>query len=155
MIFLHIKFAAPLWAGSLPTKVGEPAGGSLTADEYKFATTVPFAIAVRHHLFTYYLKYIGCRFRSFGTDSYQKLARTSKMQKKITRPRFKSTSVTSRLGRSVKQIPVHLLKHHAISGERLTLNLRNHKSLVHECTKLSQRTFSVLLRHSGSILAVK
>ena len=57
MIFLHVKFAAPLWAGSLPTKVGEPAGGSLTADEYKFATMVPFAIAVRHHLFTYYLLY--------------------------------------------------------------------------------------------------
>ncbi|TFK52768.1 hypothetical protein OE88DRAFT_1296612 [Heliocybe sulcata] len=39
-------FESPLWAGNLPLKVGEPAGGSLTADEYKFATTVPFPIII-------------------------------------------------------------------------------------------------------------
>ncbi|KZT26645.1 hypothetical protein NEOLEDRAFT_1062734, partial [Neolentinus lepideus HHB14362 ss-1] len=33
-------FESPLWAGRLPIRMGEPAGGSLTADEYKFATTV-------------------------------------------------------------------------------------------------------------------
>ncbi|KAG2365892.1 hypothetical protein BDR07DRAFT_1373969 [Suillus spraguei] len=31
------SFKAPLWAGKLPLHVGKPAGGSLTADEYKFA----------------------------------------------------------------------------------------------------------------------
>ncbi|KAJ7205556.1 hypothetical protein GGX14DRAFT_568891 [Mycena pura] len=30
-------FESPLWAGHLPLRVGEAAGGSLTADEYKFA----------------------------------------------------------------------------------------------------------------------
>jgi hypothetical protein len=41
------KFESPLWAGHLPLRVGEAAGGSLTADEYKFATTGPLAIVVR------------------------------------------------------------------------------------------------------------
>jgi hypothetical protein len=40
------QFEAPLWAGRLPLRVGEAAGGSLTADEYKFATTGPWAIVV-------------------------------------------------------------------------------------------------------------
>ncbi|KAJ7791987.1 hypothetical protein B0H14DRAFT_2395176, partial [Mycena olivaceomarginata] len=40
------SFESPLWAGRLPLHVGEPAGGSLTADEYKFAVTGPWAIAV-------------------------------------------------------------------------------------------------------------
>ncbi|KAJ7305462.1 hypothetical protein DFH08DRAFT_825153 [Mycena albidolilacea] len=39
-------FEAPLWAGRLPLRVGEPAGGSLTADEYKFAVTSPWAILI-------------------------------------------------------------------------------------------------------------
>ncbi|KAJ7305470.1 hypothetical protein DFH08DRAFT_721207, partial [Mycena albidolilacea] len=39
-------FEAPLWAGRLPLRVGEPAGGSLTADEYKFAVTGPWAMIV-------------------------------------------------------------------------------------------------------------
>ncbi|KAF7367179.1 hypothetical protein MSAN_00977800 [Mycena sanguinolenta] len=39
-------FEAPLWAGRLPLRVGEPAGGSLTADEYKFAVTGPWAILI-------------------------------------------------------------------------------------------------------------
>ncbi|KAJ7939839.1 hypothetical protein B0H13DRAFT_1586865, partial [Mycena leptocephala] len=34
-------FESPPWAGRLPLRVGEPAGGSLTADEYKFAVTGP------------------------------------------------------------------------------------------------------------------
>jgi hypothetical protein len=42
------KFEAPLWAGRLPLQVGEPAGGSLTADEYKFAVTGPWAIIVHN-----------------------------------------------------------------------------------------------------------
>ncbi|KAJ7017492.1 hypothetical protein C8F04DRAFT_1215036 [Mycena alexandri] len=37
-------YESPLWAGHLPLRVGEPAGGSLTADEYKFAVTGPWAI---------------------------------------------------------------------------------------------------------------
>ncbi|KAJ7615963.1 hypothetical protein FB45DRAFT_935019 [Roridomyces roridus] len=35
-----------LETGRLPTRVGESAGGSLTADEYKFATTGPLAVVV-------------------------------------------------------------------------------------------------------------
>ncbi|CAK5283367.1 unnamed protein product, partial [Mycena citricolor] len=37
-------FECPSWTGHLPLRVGEPAGGSLTADEYKFAVTAPWAI---------------------------------------------------------------------------------------------------------------
>ncbi|KAJ7870113.1 hypothetical protein B0H14DRAFT_2345831, partial [Mycena olivaceomarginata] len=40
------SFESPLWAGRLPLRVGEAAGGSLTADEYKFATTGPWAVVV-------------------------------------------------------------------------------------------------------------
>ncbi|KAL4259480.1 hypothetical protein AB1N83_007669 [Pleurotus pulmonarius] len=40
------EFETPLWAGRLPLRVGEPAGGSLTADEYKFATTVAWPIVI-------------------------------------------------------------------------------------------------------------
>ncbi|KAJ6572666.1 hypothetical protein B0H10DRAFT_2444291 [Mycena sp. CBHHK59/15] len=40
------SFESPLWAGRLPLRVGEPAGGSLTADEYKFAVTGPWAIII-------------------------------------------------------------------------------------------------------------
>ncbi|KII89951.1 hypothetical protein PLICRDRAFT_571426 [Plicaturopsis crispa FD-325 SS-3] len=39
-------FESPLWAGKLPMRVGEPSGGNLTADEYKFSMTVPLAIVV-------------------------------------------------------------------------------------------------------------
>ncbi|KAF8840022.1 hypothetical protein BDN67DRAFT_996960 [Paxillus ammoniavirescens] len=39
-------FESPLWAGKLPLRVGEPAGGSLTADEYKFAATTAWPIIV-------------------------------------------------------------------------------------------------------------
>ncbi|KAF8170479.1 hypothetical protein K438DRAFT_211361 [Mycena galopus ATCC 62051] len=39
-------FEVPLWAGRLPLRVGEPAGGSLTADEYKFAFTGPWAMII-------------------------------------------------------------------------------------------------------------
>ncbi|KAJ7744275.1 hypothetical protein DFH07DRAFT_925148 [Mycena maculata] len=39
-------FESPLWAGRLPLRVGEPAGGSLTADEYKFAVTGPWAVVI-------------------------------------------------------------------------------------------------------------
>ncbi|RDB26670.1 hypothetical protein Hypma_005517 [Hypsizygus marmoreus] len=40
------NFESPLWAGRLPLHVGEPAGGSLTADEYKFAMTALWAIII-------------------------------------------------------------------------------------------------------------
>ncbi|KAJ7342832.1 hypothetical protein DFH08DRAFT_703492, partial [Mycena albidolilacea] len=40
------SFEAPKWAGKLPLRVGEPAGGSLTADEYKFAVTGPWAVII-------------------------------------------------------------------------------------------------------------
>lgn len=48
-----LEFESPLWAGRLPLRFGEPAGGSLTADEYKFAVTGPWAIIVclSPHLF--------------------------------------------------------------------------------------------------------
>lgn len=52
-----LQFESPLWAGRLPLRVGEPAGGSLTADEYKFAVTGPWAIVVckelRHQVITH------------------------------------------------------------------------------------------------------
>ncbi|KAJ7046027.1 hypothetical protein C8F04DRAFT_939036 [Mycena alexandri] len=47
--FIHkflASYEAPQWAGHLPLRVGEPAGGSLSADEYKFAVTGPWAIIV-------------------------------------------------------------------------------------------------------------
>ncbi|KAJ7869571.1 hypothetical protein B0H14DRAFT_2346007, partial [Mycena olivaceomarginata] len=44
------SFESPLWAGRLPLRVGEAAGGSLTADEYKFATTGPWAVVVSIHI---------------------------------------------------------------------------------------------------------
>jgi hypothetical protein len=40
------QFKVPLWAGQLPSRVGEPAGGSLTADEYKLAVTYAWPIIV-------------------------------------------------------------------------------------------------------------
>ncbi|TDL15548.1 hypothetical protein BD410DRAFT_732539 [Rickenella mellea] len=40
-------FESPLWAGKLPLRVGEPAGGSLSADEYKFAAMTALPIIVR------------------------------------------------------------------------------------------------------------
>ncbi|KAF8203523.1 hypothetical protein K438DRAFT_1580620, partial [Mycena galopus ATCC 62051] len=40
------SFESPLWAGRLPLRVGEPAGGSLTADEYKLAVTGPWALII-------------------------------------------------------------------------------------------------------------
>ncbi|KAJ7911412.1 hypothetical protein B0H13DRAFT_2328377 [Mycena leptocephala] len=40
------SFEAPLWAGRLPLRVGEPSGGSLPADEYKFAVAEPWAIMI-------------------------------------------------------------------------------------------------------------
>ncbi|EPQ53843.1 hypothetical protein GLOTRDRAFT_44745, partial [Gloeophyllum trabeum ATCC 11539] len=43
---------SPLWAGRLPMRMGEPAGGSLTADEYKFATTGALPIIVSPHYLT-------------------------------------------------------------------------------------------------------
>ncbi|KIJ57838.1 hypothetical protein HYDPIDRAFT_171515, partial [Hydnomerulius pinastri MD-312] len=41
-----LQFEAPLWAGKLPLRVGEPAGGSLTADEYKFAATTAWPVII-------------------------------------------------------------------------------------------------------------
>ena len=41
-----MQFESPSWAGNLLLKVGEPAGGSLTADEYRFATTVVWPVIV-------------------------------------------------------------------------------------------------------------
>ncbi|TFK52674.1 hypothetical protein OE88DRAFT_1712157 [Heliocybe sulcata] len=39
-------FESPLWAGRLPLRMGEPAGGSLTADEYKLASTVALPMII-------------------------------------------------------------------------------------------------------------
>ncbi|KAF7346894.1 hypothetical protein MVEN_01441600 [Mycena venus] len=63
-------FEAPLWAGRLPLRVGEPAGGSLTADEYKFAVTSPWTILIygteqmkpNHH----WAVHIPAQIRDFG-----------------------------------------------------------------------------------------
>jgi hypothetical protein len=46
MILARKQFESPLWAGNLPVRLGEPAGGSLSADEYKFALTTPLPIIV-------------------------------------------------------------------------------------------------------------
>jgi hypothetical protein len=48
---IHVNFESPPWAGHLPLRVGEPAGGSLTADEYDFAVTSPWAVAVSRFRF--------------------------------------------------------------------------------------------------------
>ncbi|EIW75570.1 hypothetical protein CONPUDRAFT_65494, partial [Coniophora puteana RWD-64-598 SS2] len=40
------SFETPSWAGKLPARVGEPAGGSLTADEYKFAMLTAWPLIV-------------------------------------------------------------------------------------------------------------
>ncbi|KIK81198.1 hypothetical protein PAXRUDRAFT_35943 [Paxillus rubicundulus Ve08.2h10] len=40
------QFKTLLWAGKLPTRVGEPAGGSLTADEYKFSACSAWPIII-------------------------------------------------------------------------------------------------------------
>ncbi|KAJ7776024.1 hypothetical protein DFH07DRAFT_732070, partial [Mycena maculata] len=40
------SYKSPQWAGRLPMRVGEPAGGSLTADKYKCAVTGPWAIII-------------------------------------------------------------------------------------------------------------
>ena len=42
----QIQFEAPLWAGRLPLRMGDPAGGSLSSDEYKFAATTPLPMIV-------------------------------------------------------------------------------------------------------------
>ncbi|KAJ7059203.1 hypothetical protein C8F01DRAFT_1370784 [Mycena amicta] len=39
-------FQSPPWGGKIPQRVGEPAGGSLTADEYKFSVTAPWPIII-------------------------------------------------------------------------------------------------------------
>ncbi|GBE87456.1 hypothetical protein SCP_1101320 [Sparassis crispa] len=39
-------FESPSWAGQLPARIGEPAGGSLTADEYRSALIGPLAIVI-------------------------------------------------------------------------------------------------------------
>lgn len=41
-----MQFESPLWAGELPPRLGEPAGGSLSADAYKMATTGPLCMIV-------------------------------------------------------------------------------------------------------------
>jgi hypothetical protein len=46
LIVILPQFESPLWAGTLPPRIGEPAGGSLSADAYKMATTGPLAIIV-------------------------------------------------------------------------------------------------------------
>jgi hypothetical protein len=40
------QFDSLLWAGKLSFRVSEPAGGSLTADEYKLAASAPWEIIV-------------------------------------------------------------------------------------------------------------
>jgi len=41
-----LQFESPLWVGTLPPRIGEPAGGSLSADAYKMATTGPLVMIV-------------------------------------------------------------------------------------------------------------
>jgi hypothetical protein len=48
------QFEVPLWAGQLPSHVGEPAGRSLTADKYKLAVTYTWPIVVS--TFAHYLQ---------------------------------------------------------------------------------------------------
>ncbi|KAJ7576456.1 hypothetical protein C8J56DRAFT_1117364 [Mycena floridula] len=47
MIHAYLEdFEAPLWAGKLPTRMGESAGGSLTCDAYKFAVTTALPMII-------------------------------------------------------------------------------------------------------------
>ena len=52
------QFESPLWAGILPVRLGEPVGGSLSADEYKFALTTPLPIIVRPFTIYLFLPYL-------------------------------------------------------------------------------------------------
>lgn len=46
MFAYNAKFQVPGWVGRLPMRVGEPAGGSLTADEYRHLMVGPGCIIV-------------------------------------------------------------------------------------------------------------
>lgn len=47
VVMIYCQFEVPEWVGRLPMRVGEPAGGSLTADEYKHLLIGPGCIIVR------------------------------------------------------------------------------------------------------------
>jgi hypothetical protein len=44
----HAQLEAPSWLGRLPRRVGEPAGGNLSSDEYKTGVTSQWPLIVRH-----------------------------------------------------------------------------------------------------------
>ncbi|KAI0363116.1 hypothetical protein BV20DRAFT_929772, partial [Pilatotrama ljubarskyi] len=73
-------FEIPAWVGRLPSRVGEPAGGSLSADEYKSLFTGPCVLIVSH-LMTIVccrvtkesqIPIIWDRFLDAATDEYQR-----------------------------------------------------------------------------------
>lgn len=47
LLMVSGQFEVPEWVGRLPMRVGEPAGGSLTADVYKHLIIGPGCIIVR------------------------------------------------------------------------------------------------------------
>ncbi|CDO74258.1 hypothetical protein BN946_scf184642.g3 [Trametes cinnabarina] len=57
------SFEIPAWVGRLPSRVGEPAGGSLSADEYKLLFTGPCVLII---------PIIWDRFLDAATEEYQR-----------------------------------------------------------------------------------
>ncbi|KAJ7027049.1 hypothetical protein C8F04DRAFT_965686 [Mycena alexandri] len=85
LTFIHNfmkTYESPPWAGRLPTRVGEPAGGSLTADEYKFAVTGPWAIIVNSPQLK--IPIVWERFLPEATDDYEKARRRYEHRKNPT-----------------------------------------------------------------------
>ncbi|KAJ6459895.1 hypothetical protein C8R45DRAFT_826624, partial [Mycena sanguinolenta] len=86
------NFEAPLWAGRLPLRVGEPAGGSLTANEYKFAqllytTSFPFS-SVLHRIDIYQIPVVWDRFlkeaqKDFTTSNTSYRSRSKDYEKNM------------------------------------------------------------------------
>jgi len=85
------QFESPLWAGRLPLRVGEPAGGNLTADEYKFAVTAPWPIIVSFHcrIGVFYLLFT--RYQSFGSFILKMRSKNLVKHCLITRPLWRNT----------------------------------------------------------------
>ena len=46
-LFIVLQFEMPYWVGRMPSNIGYPAGGSLSADEYKTLALVYLPVIVR------------------------------------------------------------------------------------------------------------
>jgi hypothetical protein len=60
------QFEMPAWAGQLPSRIGSPAGGSLSADEYKVLITYVSPMIVRPNFLFSAIVLLICRSASQG-----------------------------------------------------------------------------------------